>query len=149
MMIGVTGVAHVTSPSPEQIVDRHQENIVSVNKILESYGEDQTVTELSITVHGVDWVIEESDLPLDGSVARQQWRVKGLIGQHIIEGQDCSNISPHDYFIWMFPQFHLSSIVSWTSRNLVRKVLRETSASEVLWKVEKIAGILSNILAVP
>ena len=40
--------------------------------------------------------------------------------------------------MWMFPQFHLSSIVSWTNVNLGRKGLRETNASEVL----KIFGVL-------
>ena len=62
-------------------------------------GEDRTAAELSTIAHGVDWVIEESDLPLNGSIARQQWGVRGPIGQHIIEGQDSSNMSPYDYFM--------------------------------------------------
>ena len=89
----VTAVARGTSPNPEKVGDRHQEDIIPVNPILESWGEDRTATELSTTAHGVDWVIEESDLPLNGFIAPQQWRVRGPIGQHSIERQNCSNMS--------------------------------------------------------
>ena len=49
----VTAVAHATYPNPKKFGDRDQDDIIPVNPILESWGEDRTATQLSTTAHGL------------------------------------------------------------------------------------------------
>ena len=89
----VTVIALFTALNLENFEDGHEEDIIPVNLILESWVENRTATELGAIAHGVDWVIEESDLPIKGYIAQYQWCVRGPIVQYIIEVQDSSKIS--------------------------------------------------------
>ena len=50
----------------------------------------------------------------------------------IVEGNDLSDMSPYEYFLWMFPLHHLSLIVALTNINLAKKGKIVTTGGEIL-----------------
>ncbi len=84
------------------------------------------------TAHGAAWTAADIRLPLNGTVRRKHWSVSCVTGQQVSEGCGVADMSPYDYFLWMFPMSHLPAIVSLTNEQLARHAKPATNASEIL-----------------
>ena len=91
-----------------------------------------------VSSHAVDWSAKDINSPLNGPMPRRHWSVSSVTGQKISENQGIHSLSPFDYFQWMFPMSHLSTIVMLTNRELSRFDKQPTNVSEVL----KFIGVL-------
>lgn len=85
-----------------------------------------------VTSHGIDWSYKDIRVPLNGSVPRRMWSVSHVAGSRIAEDQGVTDMSPLDYFQWMFPMSHLRIIVRLTNAELSKLDKSPTSESEVL-----------------
>lgn len=86
----------------------------------------------NVTVHGTDWIPEDIRVPINGAVPRKLWSVSNVTGQRISEGQGIGDMSPIDYFYWMFPMSHLGSIERMTNSELAKRGKPLTTISEIL-----------------
>lgn len=85
-----------------------------------------------VTSHGINWLPMDIRTPLNGPVRRRIWSVSSVTGYRISEGQGHADMSPLDYFYWMFPMSHLGDIVDMTSYQLEQVGKVSTNASEIL-----------------
>jgi len=87
------------------------------------------------TAHGVDWFINDaaSKLPMNGPVPYREWGVRTPVGDLLRKNSDTTRtFSRLDYFIFMFPQDLLGTMVNETNVHLSKKGLRLTSKGEML-----------------
>lgn len=87
---------------------------------------------VSVTTHGNNWLPQDVCTPLNGLVRRRIWSVSNVTGYRISEGQGHADMTPLDYFYWMFPMSHLGDIVEMMSYQLEQEQNIPTNASEVL-----------------
>ena len=88
--------------------------------------------EPTAAAHGREWNAQAVTLPLNGSIPKRDWSVRGSLGQHISFGHAPRDLEPIDFFLLMFPSEHLSKIVHATSRRLRARAKKPTSAGEFL-----------------
>ena len=86
----------------------------------------------TVEKHGRTWQREEFPLNLNGPVAERPWSVTNVTGDRIVFGHGPSDMRPMDFFMWMFPETHLKSIVDATNQKLQCRARRVTSSGEVL-----------------
>ena len=87
---------------------------------------------VSITAHEREWTNREVSLPLNGSTAQRPWKVIGPTGDVLIQGNPKYEMEPYDFFMWMFPQDHLTAITELTNVKLEKGNLLRTTAGEIL-----------------
>lgn len=91
-----------------------------------------------INCHGREWTRANVTMQINGFIKARKWKVIGPIDEIISEGHGPAKMNPLDYFMWMFPQGFLSSIVSYTNENMEDKLLQLTTRGEIV----KFFGVL-------
>lgn len=113
-------------PCVSQIQDASEGRTAEENGVL------TTQSYVHVTSHGTDWVPRDIRLPLNGSVPRKHWAVTNVTGMRISEDQGIRDMTPIDYFQWMFPMSHLGTIVILTNQELIARDKQPTTATEIL-----------------
>lgn len=86
----------------------------------------------SVTSHDVDWTTKDIRLPLNVLVPRRHWSVFNPVGQRLSENKGIADLSPIDYFHWMFPMAYLQVMAFLTNEHLCRRNMPVTNELGIL-----------------
>jgi len=85
-----------------------------------------------VICNDVEWIVSDVSMQMNGWRPNRSWRVIGPLDEIISEGHGPSDMTPYDYFQWMFPMGFLSTIVSYSNYELEKRNLKSTSLGEIL-----------------
>jgi len=129
----------INEPEPESIGNISEVPVVTVTDTPPSttpstrgvtQGDDDAAPKT--VANGRDWEQQEVRLPLNCSVRQRNWKVIGPVDEILVPGNAISGMTPYDFFMWMFPQKHLTRMVEWTNQNLEKRSARPVTGGEVL-----------------
>ena len=85
-----------------------------------------------VTCHGARWIEGDMDDPINGGVPYEHWWVSHITGARITEEHGVTELSPCDYFMWIFPISQLGEIVTFTNIRLARLGKTDSTSTEIL-----------------
>ena len=79
----------------------------------------------------VEWTVSDVSMQMKGWGPTRPWKVIGPLDETISEGHG-PDMTPYEYFQWVFPMGFLSTIVSYSHYELEKRNLKPTSLGEIL-----------------